>query len=195
MNTRARIAMCAAAAAMLLAPTVTPAIASAPRVVTLANGSMVDATMNQTIDSGSAQVGQRFTMTVTAPYPQGNQQFANATLTGHVTNVVPAGQGTNPELAFAIDKIALTNGATGRPELMVQSQETQRHDNTANVAASALAGMLVGNWVGKAVFQSNAGGAVGAVAGALYASNRKTNVSLRQGSQVVFEARESVALR
>lgn len=187
--------MSAAVAALLLAPTMTPAVASAPRVVSLASGSMVDAKMNQTIDSGSAQIGQRFTMTVVAPYPQSNGQFANATLTGHVTNVVPAGQGTNPELAFAIDKIALANGATGHPILMVQTQETQRHDNTTNVAASALAGMLVGNWVGKAVFQSNAGGAVGLVAGALYASNKKTNVSLTQGSQVVFEAQQTVALR
>ncbi|HYK54315.1 MAG TPA: hypothetical protein VEV38_12350 [Candidatus Eremiobacteraceae bacterium] len=195
MNTRARIAMGAAVAAMLLAPTVTPAVASAPRVVTLASGTMLDAKMNQTIDSGSAQIGQRFTMTVVPPYPQSNPQFTSATLTGHVTNVVPAGQGTNPELAFAIDKIALTNGASGHPSLMVQSQETQRHDNTTNVAASALAGMLVGNWVGKAVFQTNAGGAVGAVAGALFASNKKQNVSLVQGSQVVFESQQTVALR
>ena len=195
MNTRARIATCAAVAAVLFAPTMMPAVASAPRVVSLATGSMVDAKMNQTIDSGSAQIGQRFTMTVVAPYPQSNGQFANATLTGHVTNVVPAGQGTNPELAFAIDKIALADGATGHPILMVQSQETQRHDNTTNVAASALAGMLVGNWVGKAVFQSNAGGAVGAIAGVLYASNKKQNVSLTQGSQVVFEAQQTVALR
>jgi hypothetical protein len=187
--------MYAAAAAMLFAPTMTPAVASAPRVVSLASGSMVDAKMNQTVDSGSAQVGQRFTMTVVAPFPQSNSQFANATLTGHVTNVVPAGQGTNPELAFAIDKIALANGATGHPILMVQSQQTQQHNNTTNVAASALAGMLVGNWVGKAVFQSNAGGAVGAIAGALYASNKKTNVSLTQGSQVVFEAQQTLALR
>jgi len=195
MNTRARIATYAAVAAILLAPTLTPAVASAPRVVTLASGTTVDAKMNQTIDSGSARIGQRFTMTVVAPFPQSNPQFANATLTGHVTNVVAAGQGTNAQLALAIDKIALANGATGHPILMVQSQETQRHDNTMNVAASAVAGMLVGNWVGKAVFQSNAGGAVGAIAGALYASNKKTNVSLTQGSQVVFEARQTVALR
>jgi len=195
MNTRARIATCAAVAAILLAPTMTPAVASAPRVVTLASGTTVDATMNQTIDSGSAQIGQRFTMTVVPPFPQSKSQFQSATLSGHVTNVVAAGQGTNPQLAFAIDKIALADGATGHPILMVQAQETQRHDNTTNVAASALAGMLVGNWIGKTVFQSNAGGAVGAVAGVLYASNKKQNVSLAQGSQVVFEAQQTVALR
>lgn len=191
MNTRARIAACAVAAAALLAP----AMAPASRVVTLSSGSMVSATMNQTIDSGSARVGQKFTMTVVAPYPRSDQTFAGASLTGHVTNVVAAGQGSNPELAFAIDRISLQNGAQGHPILMVQTQQTQHHNNTTNVAASALAGMFVGNWLGKAVFNSNAGGAVGAVAGALYASNKRTNVSLRQGSQVVFEAQQTVALR
>lgn len=191
MDTRVRIAACAAAAAVLLAPTIAPA----SRVVTLASGTMVNATMNQTLDSGSAQVGQRFTMTIVAPYPRSDSEFASASLTGHVTNVVPAGQGKNPELAFAIDRISLRDGAQGHPILMVQSQETQRHNNTTNVAAGALAGMLVGNWLGKAVFSSNAGGAIGAVAGALYAANRRTNVSLRQGSEVVFEAQQTVALR
>jgi len=151
--------------------------------------------MNQTLDSGSAQVGQRFTMTVVGPYPRSDQAFAGASLAGHVTNVTPAGQGKNPELAFAIDRISLQNGAQGHPILTVQAQQTQQHNNTGNVAASALAGMLVGNWLGKAVFNSNAGGAVGAVAGALYASNKRTNVSLRQGSEVVFQAQQTVALR
>jgi len=188
---RATIATCAALAAIVLAPTMAPS----SQEVSLASGSMVDAKMNQTIDSGSAHVGQQFTMTVVPPYPRSNYEFSGATLTGHVTNVVAAGQGTNPQLAFAIDRISLANGDTGHPTLMVQSQETQQHNNTTNVAATAVAGMLVGNWIGKAVFNSNAGGAVGAVAGALFASNKKTNVSLAQGSQVVFEAQTTVALR
>lgn len=191
MNSRVRIATCSAIAALLLVPS----MASAARVVTLASGAMVSAKINQTIDSGSAYAGQKFTMTVVAPYPQSNGSFAGATLYGHVTKVVPAGQGTNPELAFAVDRVVLQNGDTGRPVLMVQSQETQHHNNTANIAIAGLAGMAVGNWIGKAAFNSNAGGAVGAIAGALYAANTRTNVSLRQGSAVVFEAQTTVALR
>ena len=191
MKSRARIALCSAIVALLLVPS----MASAARVVTLASGAMVSAKINQTIDSGSAYAGQKFTMTVVAPYPQNSAAFAGATLYGHVTKVVPAGQGTNPELAFAVDRVVLQNGDAGRPVLMVQSQETQHHNNTANIAIAGLAGMAVGNWIGKAVFNSNAGGAVGAIAGALYAANTRTNVSLRQGSEVVFEAQTTVALR
>jgi hypothetical protein len=167
----------------------------AARVVTLASGSLVSAKINQTVDSGSAHEGQKFTMTVVRPFPQANSAFAAAALYGHVTHVVPAGQGTNAQLQFAIDRVVLQNGATGRPILMIQSQETQRHDNTANIALSALAGMVVGNWIGKAAFNTNLGGAAGVIAGALYASNKRTNVSLRQGSEVVFEAQRTVALR
>jgi uncharacterized protein YcfJ len=191
-NARLKFAACAAlATAAMLAPSMAPA----SRVVTLSSGTNVTASMNQTIDSGSAQTGQHFTMTVVPPYPQSSSAFSGATLYGHVTKVVPAGQGTNPEIAFAIDRMVLRNGDVGSPYLVVNAEQTQRHDNTAKVAIGALAGMVVGNWLGKAVFNSNAGGTVGAIAGALYASNNRTNVSLRQGSQVVFESRRTVALR
>ena len=191
MNDRVRVAVCSAIVALLIAPQ----MASAARVVTLASGAMVNAKINQTIDSGSANTGQKFTMAVIAPYPSSNSAFTGATLYGHVTRVVRAGQGTNAELAFSIDRIVLPNGDTGRPVLMVQSQETQHHNNTTKVVLAGLAGMAVGNWIGKAVFNSNAGGVVGAIAGALYAANDRTNVSLRQGSEVVFEAQTTVALR
>jgi uncharacterized protein YcfJ len=78
--------------------------------------------------------------------------------------------------------------------MQLQSQETQRHNNLSNVAMTAVAGMLVGNLVGKTIFKSNLGGAAGLIAGALYANNKKTNVSLRQGSVVVTEVRQTVAL-
>ena len=191
MNTRAKVAACSAIAALLLIPSMTPA---AP-VVTLASGTDVTASMNQTIDSGSAHVGDRFTMSVISPYPQGESVFRGGQLYGHVTHVVAAGQGTNAQLQFAIDKMVLPDGAQGHPMLAVQVQQTQQHSNTAKIAMAALGGMIVGNWLGKAVFQSNAGGPVGLIAGALIASNSRTNVSLRQGSQVVFEARRTVALR
>ena len=188
---RAKFAACSAVAAMLMGPTTAPA---AP-VITLASGTDVTASMNQTIDSGSATVGEHFTMNLQPPYPQGSSAFSGGKLYGHVTQVVSAGQGRNAELQFAIDKMVLPDGAQGNPMLTVQAEQTQSHDNTAKVALSALGGMVVGNWIGKTVFNTNAGGAVGLIAGALIASNNRSNVSLRQGSQVVFEARRTVALR
>jgi outer membrane lipoprotein SlyB len=78
--------------------------------------------------------------------------------------------------------------------MQLQSQETQRHNNVGNVALTAVGGMIVGNMIGKSLFKSSLGGPAGLIAGALYANNKKTNVSLRQGSVVVTEVRQSVAL-
>jgi hypothetical protein len=111
-------------------------------------GSMVTSKINQTIDSGSAHAGDRFTMTVTSPYPNSNGVYGNALLYGHVVQAVSAGQGRNAVLTFAVDRLVLANG----------------------------------------------GGAAGLIAGALYANNTRTNVSLRQGSVVVTEVRQTVAL-
>ncbi|HKW45494.1 MAG TPA: hypothetical protein VJN22_07540 [Candidatus Eremiobacteraceae bacterium] len=157
-------------------------------------GAMVTSKINQTIDSGSAHVGDKFSMTMTNPYPNSDGQYRNAQVYGHVVQVVSAGQGRNAELAFTVDRVALANGRQGNVSMRLQSQETQRHNNMSNVAMTAVAGMLVGNMIGKTVFKSNAGGAVGLIAGALYANNMRTNVSLRQGSVVVTEVRQTVAL-
>jgi hypothetical protein len=157
-------------------------------------GSMVTSKINQTIDSGSAHAGDKFTMTVTSPYPNSNGAYGNALLYGHVVQAVSAGQGRNAVLTFAVDRLVLSNGRQGNVAMKLQSQETQRHNNLSNVAMTAVAGMLVGNMVGKTVFKSNLGGAAGLIAGALYANNKRTNVSLRQGSVVVTEVRQTVAL-
>jgi len=160
----------------------------------LSAGTMVSSKMNSTIDSGSAHAGDRFTMTVISPFPNNNNVYGNAQLYGHVTRVIAAGQGQNPALEFNIDRVVLADGRQAALSMMVQSQETQRHNNVGNVALTALGGMIVGNIIGKTIFKSNLGGAVGLIAGALYANNKRTNVSLRKGSVVVAEVRQTVAL-
>ena len=185
-----------AAAIVVVTATLFSALTSpaASATVGLSAGTLVTSKMNQTIDSGSAHVGDKFSLTVIAPYPNGNAIYANAQLYGHLTAVVAAGQGRNPVMEFNIDRIALTNGRQASVSMLVQSQETQRHNNTSNVALTALGGMIIGNMIGKSVFKSNLGGAVGLIAGAIYANNKKTNVSMRQGSILVTEVRRSVSL-
>ena len=157
-------------------------------------GTLLTGKMNSTIDSGSARKNDTFTMTVVSPYPSDNTAYSRAQLYGHVIRVIPAGQGQEAALEFNVDRIVLADGRQAGVQLAVQSQETQRHNNIGNIALSALGGMIVGNIIGKTVFKSNAGGTLGFIAGALYANNRRTNVSLRQGSTVVMEVRQTVAL-
>ena len=160
----------------------------------LSAGNMVTSKINSTIDSGSAHAGDKFSLTVLTPYPSNNTTYTNAQLYGHVTRVISAGQGQNPVLEFGIDRIVLANGRQANVSMLLQSQETQRHNNVGNVAVTAVGGMIIGNMLGKSLFKSNLGGAAGLIAGALYANNKKTNVSLRQGSVVVTEVRQTVAL-
>jgi uncharacterized protein YcfJ len=183
------IASTAAALAIAL-----PLAANAANPLYLNAGAMVTSKINSTIDSGSAHAGDKFSMTVTSPYPSGNSAYGSALLYGHIVQAVSAGQGRNAVLTFALDRLVLTNGRQGNVNMMLQSQETQRHNNTGNIAITAIAGMLVGNMLGKTLLKSNLGGAAGLIAGALYANNMKTNVSLRQGSVVVTEERQTVAL-
>jgi len=158
-------------------------------------GIMVTSKMNSTIDSGSARVGDRFSLTLLTPYPGANRAYTSAQLYGHVTRVVSAGQGREPVLEFGFDRIVLADGRQAGVSMMVQSQETQRHNNASNVILTAVGGMLAGNIIGKTVFKSNLGGPVGLIAGVLYADNKKTDVSLRQGSILCTEVRRTVVLR
>jgi hypothetical protein len=171
-----------------------PLIASVGPVIVMRPGNMLTASMNQTIDSGSAKTGDPFTLTVLSPYPNGDtSSFTNAQLDGHITSVVKAGQGRNAALEFAIDRIRLANGQQAAVATLLQAQATQRHNNTSNVALSALGGMIVGNMIGKTVFHSSLGGPAGLIGGALYAYNMRTNVSMRRGSVLVTEVVQHVA--
>jgi len=80
------IASAAVAAALVL-----PLAASAyTNPVELSAGNMVTSRMNSTIDSGSAHVGDKFSMTVLTPYPSNNGVYSNGQLYGHVTSVTAA---------------------------------------------------------------------------------------------------------
>jgi len=89
----------------------------------LAQGSMITAKINQTIDSGSSHTGDQFTLTVVPPYPASNTAFAGAQLYGHITKVLRAGQGSNPVLEFTVDRIRLANGRSAPASFTVQAQE------------------------------------------------------------------------
>ena len=128
------IASTAAALAIAL-----PLAANAANPLYLNAGAMVTSKINSTIDSGSAHAGDKFSMTVTSPYPSGNGEYASGLLYGHIVQAVSAGQGRNAVLTFAVDRLVLANGRQGNVNMMLQSQETQRHNNTGNIAMTAVA--------------------------------------------------------
>ena len=177
MNPRFRIP----ALAMLLA-FILPAAALA-QTVTLQQGQTVNVQMQDNLDSGSAYAGEHFTARVVAPYPNDDATFANAIVNGTVIKVVPAGQGRNPELHFAWDSLTMQNGATYPLSAeMTSGGPKQQNRNGGHVALTTIGGMIAGNIIGKTIFHTNVGGAVGAAGGFLTGYNKKSNLELKQGT-------------
>ncbi len=177
MNLRSRIP----ALAMLLAFMV-PAVALS-QTVTLQQGQALNLQMQDTVDSGSAYAGQHFTARVVPPYPNDDSTFANAIVNGTVVKVVQAGQGRTPELHFAWDSVTLQNGASYPINaVMTQGKPQQQTRNGGHVALTTIGGMLLGNAIGKTIFHTNIGGAAGAAGGFLIGYNKKSNITMKQGS-------------
>jgi hypothetical protein len=168
----------------MLAATMSAPLAAFGATTTVSAGAKFHALMNQTLDSGTAQVGQRFTMQVVAPYPNGDAStWSGATITAHVVHVQHASQGRKAELGFTFDKVTLRNGRSAALSANLVSVEEKHSTNLGHIAFNTAAGMVVGNILGKWL-GTNAGGAIGAVGGALYGINMKTNFSIGAGSKV-----------
>jgi len=176
MTLRSRIPALAIILAFLV-----PAIASA-QTVTLPQGQSINVQMQDTIDSGSAYAGEHFTARVVAPYPNDDTTFANAIVHGTVVKVIPAGQGRNPEMHFSWDSVTLQNGASYPLNAVMTTGGPQAQNrNGGHVALTTIGGMIAGNILGKTIFHTNAGGAVGAATGFLVGYNKKANITMKEG--------------
>jgi hypothetical protein len=185
------------AIALTAAFAVTTAAALAANSVTLYNGTVINARLNETLDSGSANVGDTFTMTVIPPYPSGNPLFQGATISGVVTKVVRAGQGRNPEVAIHPRYLRLADGSMAPVYGDVSSIAANK--STSNTAAKAvggaLVGMLVGNAIGKTIFHTSGGGAVGLIGGAMLGANNKSNFTIPAGANATVQLSQNVTIR
>ncbi|MBV8148680.1 MAG: hypothetical protein JO092_06295 [Candidatus Eremiobacteraeota bacterium] len=165
--------------------------------ITLYNGTVINARLNQGLDSSSANVGDTFTMAVVPPYPSGNPAFQGATLSGVVTKVQRAGQGRNPEIVIHPRYLRMPDGTvtTIYGDVTSIAANKSTGGTAAKAAAGAFLGMLVGNAIGKTVFQSNAGGAIGLIGGAMLGANNKSNFTIPAGAGATVQLTETVTIR
>ncbi|HYZ15819.1 MAG TPA: hypothetical protein VE591_05435 [Candidatus Acidoferrum sp.] len=159
-----------------LAVILTPLVASAQ----ISPGTTLVGTMDQSLDSGSVQVGQRFTMHNV--HTQDNN-INNAVIYGHVADVQRAGQGRPGKIQLAYDKLRTASGNSYSLQGRTENVQVNTKNNTLKEVGGALAGMIVGNILGKWV-GTNIGGIVGAGGGYLYAKNSRQNVTIPQNSTV-----------
>lgn len=173
------------------------AVAAVAATITLYQGATINARLNQTLSSGSANVGDTFTMSVVPPYPAGNPAFQGATLSGVVTKVQRAGQGRNPEIDMNIEYLRMPNGTVANIYGTVTGIQADKstQGTAAKAVAGAIAGMLIGNAIGKTVFHASGGGAAGFIGGAMLGANNKTNFSIPAGANATVQLNQTVTIR
>lgn len=183
--------------ALVAAAAATIAAASAASSVTLYDGTVINARLNQELNSGTAHVGDTFYMTVVPPYPSGDPIFQGATITGEVTRVQRAGQGRNAEIVISPRYLRLGDGSTAYIHGDVTSIAANKSTGStaAKAAAGALAGMLIGNAIGKTIFHASGGGAVGLIGGAMLGANNKSNFTIPAGAGATVQLNQSVTIR
>lgn len=191
MTTRIRIAIIA-----IMALFAVPSVALAAYTLSLGKGQAIHTVMDQTLDTKSAYVGERFTMHVVPPYPNGYDDFDGAVIHGDVIKLTHANTGVKPEMQLAITSITMRNGANypidGQPTSIAQHNKMR---NGGTVAAYGVGGMILGNVIGKTIFHSNIGGAVGAIAGGLTGYNKKSDFTLDQGTAVTVTLTHGLVVR
>jgi len=163
--------------ALFLAAVLSAGIASAA----LTAGEQVAGTLTQSIDSGSATVGQQVVLSrVTSE----DGTISGAHMYGTVTSITRAGQGRPARIHMDFTRLTLANGATYAINGLVTGSKVNTKSNAKKEILGALGGMIVGNMIGKAIFHMSGAGFLGAAGGYLLARNNRENVTIPKDSVV-----------
>ncbi|MDQ2866217.1 MAG: hypothetical protein M3R51_08315 [Candidatus Eremiobacteraeota bacterium] len=147
----------------------------------LTSGSLLNGTITDNYSSNHASVGQSVTLSnVTSN--DGSGSVTGGTLYGHVSAVQAASQGHPGKISFVFTRLVTGAGSTYYVDTTVTQMKSTTKNNTLKEVGGGLAGMLVGNMIGKSVFHTGAGGLLGAAGGFLLAKNNKENVNVPKGS-------------
>jgi hypothetical protein len=153
----------------------------------LPSQTVITGTLEQTINSRSAQVGDPFVLDVAPPYPGDDQRFQGAKVYGHVAAVQRAVGTKHGQVNLGFDRLTLMDGTTASLTGQLLSLDAKQGGNTAGRSiVGAVVGQIIGNYIGKHI-GTDIGGAVGAIGGGIYAGNLGTNVTVGQGTTVALK--------
>lgn len=152
----------------------------------LSAGSMLNGTLNQNLSSNHAYVGEPVSLSNVS-----GGGVNGGTLYGYVSAVQKAGQGRPGSIQLHFNRL-VANGATYTVQTSVTNANVSTKNNTLKEAGGALAGMLVGNAIGKTVFHSGLGGVAGAAGGYMLAKNNRQDVNISAGSTVQVQVNSVV---
>jgi hypothetical protein len=153
--------------------------------VNLPAGATIDSTLQQDLNSKTAQDGQRFTLVT----PSGSR------INGHLSNVHRATiTGHKAGLTLNADTITFADGTTSPIDAEVIGVGSHKQTNYLQAAGQVVGGMVVGNIIGKAI-GTNLGGLVGVAGGALLAANSSSNIDVPSGAQVRMKLNAPLVVR
>jgi hypothetical protein len=146
-------------------------------------GAQYAGVITTSVNTKDAYVGQPVTLNNVSSQ---DGSVRGAHMYGHVTRVVHAGQGRPAQLQMTFTKLVLPSGATYAVDGVVTGMQAQTKNNALKEIGGAVAGMIVGNIIGKTIFHASngIGGFLGAAGGYLIAKNNRENVSVPSGSAV-----------
>jgi hypothetical protein len=159
-----------------------PAPPSAQSGATVPSGTILTGTISTELNSKTANPGDTFTLNNVST-ANGDGTVVNGTIYGHVVSVQRAGQGKQPEIQLAFDRIVTPDGRSQYISGTVQSMQQNTNSNAKREILGAVIGDIVGNYIGKHV-GTDLGGLIGAGGGYLYAKNYKENVTVPQGASL-----------
>ena len=150
----------------------------------LPSQSVLTGTLEQSLNSKTAQVGDPFVLDVVGPFPGDDQRYQGAKIYGHVAGVTRANSTHKGQVVVGYDRLTLVDGTTASLTGQTLSLDVKQGGNTtARGIAGGFIGQVLGNYVGKHI-GTDVGGAVGMIGGAIYAGNLGTNVTIGQGTTV-----------
>jgi|SRR5579875_1096436 len=157
-------------AALTLATLLVPGAAIAANV-NFPAGATLTATLQNEINTKTAQDGQPFTMKT----PSGS------TIYGHLSEVVAATVTKKAHVKLNFDTIQFDDGMRAPLAAELASIAQKKQTSYLQAAGQAVGGMIAGNIVGKAM-GTNVGGLIGLAGGALLAANTSYNIDIPAGA-------------
>lgn len=149
----------------------------APKTYSVASGTRIRARMNETIDSKTARVGQRFTANVTEPIYSSTGVLvipAGSTITGRVDSATRAVKGGRPgQISVSFVSVKTPNGYSRaiNGSLTDLDSKTAKSDSESTASGSKMNHRKIifigGGGVGGAILGGAIGGGKGALIGGL----------------------------
>jgi hypothetical protein len=167
--------------------------------LTLPSGASVEVTLNSSITSETANVGDPWSGTIrSASVVDGHDMMAvGSSVSGTVTSVTAAHRGNRAMLDLGLASVTVDGRSyhvRGGMESVVAGSPRAR--NLGAIGAATVAGAVVGHQVGGSDKGTVIGGLIGAAtAGAVVSQTSGYQVVLKQGTPLTFTTTQALAVR